>query len=193
MPAHSQPRDRHPRRLRQPLLKTAAACALVAVLASATSLGVVLAGEGKPPAAPEPNAVYLQPLEGLSTDELATFRAGEAMFRTSWVVFPALQIPNWDVVRPPSMIAWGLGPTYIANACMACHVPELQTSAQAPFPALAGRRFHPHTDLLLHDGRARSVTEAILWHGGEAQDARDRFARLSREEREALLAFVNAI
>ena len=46
---------------------------------------------------------------------------------------------------------------------------------------------------LLHDGRARNVTEAILWHGGEAQDARDRFAGFSREEREALLAFVNAI
>ncbi len=488
MPTPSQPLARNPRRSRQTLLKTAATCALAA-LAAAASLGVVLAGEGQPPAAPEPNAVYLQPLAGLGADELATFRAGEAMFRTSWVVFPALQIPNWDVVRPPSMIAWGLGPTYIANACMACHVqggsgktidkpgasvfqqllrisipgtnphggpnphpaygdqlqvfdvissdrrqvregeadvlvdwqpeiatladgsrvelrrplirisglsfgplgadvmtslrntpaifglgylesvseadilaladaqkaqglngrpnyvrddvneqtslgrfgwkanqpgvrqqlaaaflgdmgvtsplytrqncppvqtdcqamppgdykpelraadfdaisfwalaldapaprqlerpevrrgaqlftasrcaschvPELQTSAQAPFPALSNRRFHPYTDLLLHDmgealadgrpdfragprdwrtaplwgiglrqqvngssnllhdGRARNVTEAILWHGGEAQDARDRFARLSREEREALLAFVNAI
>ncbi len=46
---------------------------------------------------------------------------------------------------------------------------------------------------LLHDGRARNVTEAILWHGGEAQEARDRFAGFSSEEREALLAFVNAI
>ena len=33
---------------------------------------------------------------------------------------------------------------------------------------------------LLHDGRARNVVEAILWHGGEAQGSRDAFARLSR-------------
>lgn len=43
---------------------------------------------------------------------------------------------------------------------------------------------------LLHDGRARSVAEAVLWHGGEAQRSRDAFARLPRVEREALVAFV---
>jgi CxxC motif-containing protein (DUF1111 family) len=47
--------------------------------------------------------------------------------------------------------------------------------------------------VLLHDGRARNVTEAILWHGGEAQAARDAFAALSRADREALAAFLNAI
>jgi CxxC motif-containing protein (DUF1111 family) len=49
-----------------------------------------------------------------------------------------------------------------------------------------------HT-LFLHDGRARNVTEAILWHGGEAQGPRDKFAGLSKEDREALLAFVNSL
>ncbi len=49
-----------------------------------------------------------------------------------------------------------------------------------------------HT-LFLHDGRARNLTEAILWHGGEAQTARDEFAALSREDRERLLAFVNSL
>ena len=49
-----------------------------------------------------------------------------------------------------------------------------------------------HT-LFLHDGRARNLTEAILWHGGEAQDARDAFAALSKEDRERLLAFVNSL
>jgi CxxC motif-containing protein (DUF1111 family) len=43
---------------------------------------------------------------------------------------------------------------------------------------------------LLHDGRARSIEEAILWHGGEAQRSRDAFIRLPRDEREALIAFV---
>jgi CxxC motif-containing protein (DUF1111 family) len=49
-----------------------------------------------------------------------------------------------------------------------------------------------HT-LFLHDGRARNLTEAILWHGGEAQGPRDRFAELPRTDRDALLAFVNSL
>jgi len=49
-----------------------------------------------------------------------------------------------------------------------------------------------HT-LFLHDGRARNLTEAILWHGGEGQGARDRFAELPKADRDALLAFVNSL
>ena len=49
-----------------------------------------------------------------------------------------------------------------------------------------------HT-LFLHDGRARNLTEAILWHGGEGQAARDKFAALSKTDRDALLAFVNSL
>lgn len=45
----------------------------------------------------------------------------------------------------------------------------------------------------LHDGRARNLTEAILWHGGEAQKARDGFAALPRTERDTLLAFLNSL
>lgn len=46
---------------------------------------------------------------------------------------------------------------------------------------------------LLHDGRARGVAEAILWHGGEGEASRDAFKGLSREEREALVAFVESL
>jgi CxxC motif-containing protein (DUF1111 family) len=45
----------------------------------------------------------------------------------------------------------------------------------------------------LHDGRARSVTEAILWHGGEAQAAREAFRTMPRADREALLFYLNSI
>ncbi|RVA18579.1 c-type cytochrome, partial [Mesorhizobium sp. M7D.F.Ca.US.004.03.1.1] len=45
----------------------------------------------------------------------------------------------------------------------------------------------------LHDGRARSLTEAILWHGGEAQKARDRFAVASAADRYALLKFLESL
>ena len=46
---------------------------------------------------------------------------------------------------------------------------------------------------LLHDGRARNVAEAILWHGGEADKSRKAFGAMSKEDREALVRFVEAI
>ncbi|MEM7461136.1 MAG: di-heme oxidoredictase family protein [Pseudomonadota bacterium] len=49
-----------------------------------------------------------------------------------------------------------------------------------------------HT-FFLHDGRARNLTEAILWHGGEAQTARDDFAAISKSERDALIAFLESL
>jgi len=49
-----------------------------------------------------------------------------------------------------------------------------------------------HTEFL-HDGRARNLTEAILWHGGEAKPARDAFAAMPQGEREALLRFVGSL
>jgi len=45
----------------------------------------------------------------------------------------------------------------------------------------------------LHDGRARDLAEAILWHGGEALRARERFRVAERSDREALIAFVESI
>ncbi|HRH37851.1 MAG TPA: di-heme oxidoredictase family protein [Flavobacteriales bacterium] len=45
----------------------------------------------------------------------------------------------------------------------------------------------------LHDGRARSLLEAILWHGGEAQVARDYVVQLSASDRAALLAFLGTL
>jgi CxxC motif-containing protein (DUF1111 family) len=46
---------------------------------------------------------------------------------------------------------------------------------------------------LLHDGRARSIEEAILWHGGEAERSRDAFIAMPREERAALIAFLQSL
>jgi CxxC motif-containing protein (DUF1111 family) len=63
-------------------------------------------------------------------------------------------------------------------------------------PPLWGIRFY-HTvnrhDRLLHDGRARGVAEAVLWHGGEAQPARDAFVAMSAAERAALVEFVESL
>ncbi|MCU0424112.1 MAG: c-type cytochrome [Candidatus Kapabacteria bacterium] len=49
-----------------------------------------------------------------------------------------------------------------------------------------------HT-FLLHDGRARNIMEAILWHGGEALASRDYVRRLPKGDRDALMAFLNSL
>ena len=46
---------------------------------------------------------------------------------------------------------------------------------------------------LLHDGRARGVLEAILWHGGEAEASKQQVLKMSRAEREALVKFVESL
>lgn len=49
-----------------------------------------------------------------------------------------------------------------------------------------------HT-LLLHDGRARNITEAILWHGGEAEQSKQRFMSMPKTDRDALLRFLESL
>ena len=74
--------------------------------------------------------------------------------------------------------------------------PEADASGRewrtAPLWGLAG---HPHGTprALLHDGRARSVAEAIMWHDGEARGARRAFARMRETQRNALVAFVKSL
>ena len=45
----------------------------------------------------------------------------------------------------------------------------------------------------LHDGRARNLAEAILWHGGEGERAKQKFVAMTKAEREAMLAFLNSL
>ncbi|MEO8631512.1 MAG: di-heme oxidoredictase family protein, partial [Betaproteobacteria bacterium] len=54
------------------------------------------------------------------------------------------------------------------------------------------RMINGHTNLL-HDGRARDVTEAILWHAGQAAKAREAFRTMAKEERDALVRFVESL
>lgn len=49
-----------------------------------------------------------------------------------------------------------------------------------------------HT-LFLHDGRARNLAEAILWHGGEAEAARDAYAAMDKADRDALHRFLESL
>jgi CxxC motif-containing protein (DUF1111 family) len=54
------------------------------------------------------------------------------------------------------------------------------------------RTVNRHTRFL-HDGRARDLNEAILWHGGEATAAQQGYLGLDREERDALISFLNSL
>lgn len=45
----------------------------------------------------------------------------------------------------------------------------------------------------LHDGRARSLLEAILWHGGEAEAQRETVAEMSKNDRDALIAYLESL
>jgi CxxC motif-containing protein (DUF1111 family) len=45
----------------------------------------------------------------------------------------------------------------------------------------------------LHDGRARSITEAIMWHGGEAEASKTYFANLSKADRDLVLKFLRSL
>lgn len=60
---------------------------------------------------------------------------------------------------------WGIGLTHVVNS-------------------LAG---------FLHDGRARTLEEAILWHGGEAEASKERFRTMSASDRAAMVAFLKSL
>ena len=49
------------------------------------------------------------------------------------------------------------------------------------------------TPYYLHDGRARSLEEAILWHGGEAANAKQQFTRLNTTDHAAVIAFLRSL
>ena len=49
-----------------------------------------------------------------------------------------------------------------------------------------------HTNFM-HDGRARNLDEAILWHSGEGKNSREKFMNLSKSDRSALIKFLNSL
>jgi CxxC motif-containing protein (DUF1111 family) len=48
-------------------------------------------------------------------------------------------------------------------------------------------------NFFLHDGRARSLLEAVMWHGGEAENAREAVSNFSAGDRNALIAFLESL
>jgi len=73
----------------------------------------------------------------------------------------------------------------LADICLG-----LATPSEFRTEPLMGLRL---SESFLHDGRAKSIEEAIRLHGGEASGARDRFVGLSAADRAALLAFLKQL
>jgi CxxC motif-containing protein (DUF1111 family) len=53
-------------------------------------------------------------------------------------------------------------------------------------------KVNKHTRFL-HDGRAQNLMEAVLWHGGEAENAKQRVLKMTKEERNDLIAFLESL
>ena len=80
---------------------------------------------------------------------------------------------------------------------LADHRPDAQANGNEwRTPPLWGvgltEQVNGHT-YFLHDGRARSLLEAILWHGGEADAQRDAVIDMAKEDRDALIKFVESL
>ncbi|WP_428772379.1 di-heme oxidoredictase family protein [Vibrio sp.] len=80
---------------------------------------------------------------------------------------------------------------------LADHRPEfLATGSEwrtAPLWGIGYTREVNGHSYFLHDGRARNLLEAVLWHGGEAQSAKQSVLNFDKKERQALLAFLNSL
>jgi CxxC motif-containing protein (DUF1111 family) len=75
---------------------------------------------------------------------------------------------------------------------LADHRPEFAASGSAWRTAPLWGLGSDHSSLL-HDGRARTIVESILWHGGEAAKARNAFRRMSQAKRASLTTFLESL
>lgn len=71
-----------------------------------------------------PHMAYLQSVPDLQDVQKRAFRAGEKVFNTLWIAIPEGEISKWwDLSQPgPGGSEWGLGPTFLAQSCVSCHV-----------------------------------------------------------------------
>ena len=104
----------------------------------------------------------------------------------------AAGIPNTTTIAPyTDLRLHNLGPG-LADQTVAGKKVTSQWRT-APLWGLGYRMSLERFPTFLHDGRARSAEEAILWHDGEAAGARERFEHLTADQRKALLQWVETL
>ena len=129
--------------------------------------------------------------------------AGEAIFEAIGCTSchtPRYQLPERaDLPEQSGQVIWPYSDLLLHDMGegLADHRPEAQASGREwRTPPLWGighaQQIDPRASFL-HDGRARTLLEAILWHGGEAENARDAVTKLTPSERSQLLAFLKSL
>jgi CxxC motif-containing protein (DUF1111 family) len=111
---------------------------------------------------------------------------------------PFAELRSQDIKPYSDMLLHDMGPDLADNSgVMPSDDPSAPPSASEwRTPPLWGTgllaTINGHTGLL-HDGRAASVLEAVLWHGGEAEKIKENVVKLPAMDRAALLAFVQSL
>ena len=118
-----------------------------------------------------------------------------------------------DALTSSNGYGGGLGPVYAGYSCGSCHhnagrtKPAVWTqnskgeygsgdygfSAMLVYVTRRNGAFFQDYGRVLHDGRARNLTEAILWHGGEGEASKNIFINMSKDERSALIKFLESL
>ena len=105
---------------------------------------------------------------------------------------PSLESSRGPVEAFTDLLLHDMGPELAGNVSFG--TPQ---SANQPDPASTRAEWRTaplwgvsHVGPHLHDGRARTLDEAIMLHGGEAQDIRDAYAALTQQERDDILEFL---
>ncbi|WP_310397044.1 di-heme oxidoredictase family protein [Hymenobacter sp.] len=102
------------------------------------------------------------------------------------------EVSNQTITPFTDLLVHDMGPELADNR------PEFMANGRewrtAPLWGLGLSQITSGHTFLLHDGRARNVTEAVLWHGGEAQKSREFFQNeMDQKERDQLLAFIQSL
>lgn len=116
----------------------------------------------------------------------------ENCHRSSWLTADEPSLP--DALRAQTIFPYSDFLLHDMGEDLADHHPALEaTGREWRTPPLWGlglaQKIHPETGFL-HDGRARSFEEAILWHGGEAEFSKEAFRQLPAPQRQQLLDFL---
>ncbi|MDE1555459.1 MULTISPECIES: di-heme oxidoreductase family protein [Comamonas] len=115
-------------------------------------------------------------------------------YRTGTALFPRLSSPalsGQDITPYTDLLLHDMGEALAdGRPDFAAHGRQWRTPPLWGIGLLPAVNDHQR---LLHDGRARGVAEAILWHGGEAEAAREQFRQMPAPDRAALVQFVESL
>ncbi|WP_368922935.1 di-heme oxidoreductase family protein [Comamonas aquatica] len=115
-------------------------------------------------------------------------------YRTGVALFPRLSSPalsGQDITPYTDLLLHDMGEALAdGRPDFAAHGRQWRTPPLWGIGLLPAVNDHQR---LLHDGRARGVAEAILWHGGEAEAAREQFRQMPAPDRAALVQFVESL